>query len=179
MKTAAMAAGATAMVVLAGCATFGFGTPSAEQITCLQPNRRVLLEIGGMERPPPAKPKPGAKPAAQKPAPVMHTALAQGNTAFDPGSAVLKEGGKQEFDKVLNTIAKGTKANMNATTVSSVVITGHSDRLESAEGDRTLSENRAKSVKDYLVSKGINAKTIFWQGMGSKQPIPVTKFCEP
>ncbi len=177
MKTAAIAAGAMTMVVLAGCSTFG--KPSAEQITCLQPNRRVLVEIGGMQMPPPAKPKPGAKPAKPKPAPVMFKALAQGNTAFDPGSAVLKEGGKQELDKLLNVIAKGSGANKNPTTVTSVVISGHSDRLESPEGDRTLSENRAKAVKDYLVSKGIDSKTMFWQGVGSKQPIPVTKFCEP
>ena len=58
-------------------------------------------------------------------------------------------------------------------------VSGHSDRLESREGDNALSESRAKAVRDYLVSKGIDSKLIFWQGLGSKEPMPVTKFCEP
>ncbi len=62
--------------------------------------------------------------------------------------------------------------------VGSVIISGHSDRLEAREGDNALSENRAKAVMEYLVSKGINPKLIFWEGVGSRQPMPVTKFCE-
>jgi OmpA-OmpF porin, OOP family len=41
-----------------------------------------------------------------------------------------------------------------------------------------LSERRAITVKDYIVSKGIDQKLIFWEGKGPKQPIPVTKFCD-
>ena len=41
-----------------------------------------------------------------------------------------------------------------------------------------LSERRAVVVKDYIVSKGVDQKLIFWEGKGPKQPIPVTKFCD-
>ena len=41
-----------------------------------------------------------------------------------------------------------------------------------------LSEKRAITVKDYIVSKGIDQKLILWEGKDSKQPIPVTKFCD-
>ena len=172
MKTLTIAAGVVAVGVLAGCA----GSP--EQISCLQPNRRVLVEVGGSKAPLPVKPKPGAKPSKPRPQAVSLKTLAQGNSAFDPGSAMLKAGGKQELDKFVNLINKGTSRDKRPTKVSSVVITGHSDRLESSAGDTTLSLARAKSVQEYLVSKGVDSKLIFWQGLGSKEPMPVTKFCE-
>jgi len=62
--------------------------------------------------------------------------------------------------------------------VVAVSIKRNSDRLEAREGDNALSESRAKAVMEYLVSKGINPKVIFWEGVGSRQPVPVTKFCE-
>ena len=43
--------------------------------------------------------------------------------------------------------------------------------------NQRLSERRAVVVKDYVVSKGIDPKLIFWEGKAFKQPIPVTKFC--
>ncbi|MFH1604108.1 MAG: OmpA family protein [Pseudomonadota bacterium] len=181
MKTLTIATGVVALGVLSGCQTFGIG--NEEQITCLQPNRRVVVEVGGAKDAKPPKPKPGAKPGAKvkpgKPEPIMVSALAQGNTAFDPGSAVLKKGGMEDLDKMLKLINQGTSRDKRPTHVSSVVLTGHSDRLESAPGDVALSEARAKSVKAYLESKGIDKKLIFWQGLGSKVPVPVTKFCEP
>jgi OOP family OmpA-OmpF porin len=99
-------------------------------------------------------------------------ALAQGNTAFDPGSAVLKEGGKKELDQLAATIAK---RKMN---VGSVIIAGHTDRFEAESANANLSEERAKAVAAYLQSKGLDQKTMFWEGKGAKDPVPVTKFCE-
>ena len=169
-----VAVGVVAAGVLAGCATTG----SPEQISCLQPNRRVSVEMGGIKIKPPAKPKPGAKPGKPGRESVMLKALAQGDSAFDFKSAVLKDGGKKDLDKLVNTVAHGAGRDKRPTQVGSVVITGHSDRLETSDDDKTLSENRAKAVMDYLVSKGVNAKLIFWEGKGSKEPVPVTKFCE-
>jgi outer membrane protein OmpA-like peptidoglycan-associated protein len=62
--------------------------------------------------------------------------------------------------------------------VGSIVITGHVDRFELDEGKADLDEQRAKAVRDYLVSKGLNAKLMFWEGKDATDPIPVTKFCE-
>jgi len=62
--------------------------------------------------------------------------------------------------------------------IGAVIITGHTDRIGSDKYNKTLSEKRALGAKDYVVSKGIDQKLIFWEGKGEKQPIPVTKFCE-
>ena len=155
-------------VVLSGCATY-----SAENIECLQPDRRVVIEINGTRVKPAPKPEPG-KPAA-KPTndPVELSAMAQGNSAFDPNSAVLKAGGKSDIDDFLKDEITGKQP----VTVASIIITGHSDKLESGPENYTLSEKRAEAVRDYLVSKGMDQKLMFWEGRGSRQPVPVTKFC--
>lgn len=169
--------GAVATAFLSGCASM----PSPQLSECLQPNRRVVVEVGGTVLKPPPKPKPDAKPEAKpevkKPAkpefaPVSITAMAQGNTAFDPGSAVLKDGGKAELDQ---TVAQVAKRKVN---VGSIIIAGHTDRFEAESGPPNLSEERAKSVAAYLTSKGMDQKLIFWEGKGAKEPVPVTKFCE-
>ena len=41
----------------------------------------------------------------------------------------------------------------------------------------TLSEARAKAVTDYLGTKGMDTKLIFWEGKSAKDPVAVTKFC--
>ncbi|MEK7875753.1 MAG: OmpA family protein [Pseudomonadota bacterium] len=176
--------GVVATGLLGACAT------SPEQIECFQPNRRVMVEIAGTKPKPIPKPeagkpeaKPGAKPEAKpaaKPASVAAqlSRLVQGNSAFDFKSAVLKDGGKAELDTLVKQVASGVGKDTRPLAVGSVIISGHSDRLEASEGDNALSESRAKAVMEYLVSKGINPKVIFWEGVGSRQPVPVTKFCE-
>jgi OmpA-OmpF porin, OOP family len=192
-------------VVLASCAaTSDQSSMSPEQLAeCLQPNRRVVLEVVGLVAKPPAK-KPAAKPqeakpasdkpaaekpeaekvAAEKPAgdkppakpkvelmPFEESIYVQGNDAFDRSSAALKPGGQKEIDDLLALIKK------RAVQVNAVIVAGHTDRLEASSGPKSLSEDRAKAVKDYLVGRGINEKLIFWEGKEASQPVAVTKFC--
>jgi outer membrane protein OmpA-like peptidoglycan-associated protein len=146
--------------------------PSPELSDCLQPNRRAVVEIGGTVAKPAPKPKPGAKPGKPGRTPVEIVAMAQGNTAFDPGSAALKDGGKAEFDKAVAAVAK------RQVTVGSIIIAGHTDRFEAENAPASLSEDRAKAAAAYLTSKGMDQKLMFWEGKGAKEPVPVTKFCE-
>lgn len=84
---------------------------------------------------------------------------------------------KADLDKFLGALQKPTKARA-AVQFGAVVVTGHTDRIGSLKYNMKLSEKRAVVVKDYIVSKGIDSKLIFWEGKGPKQPIPVTKFCD-
>jgi OOP family OmpA-OmpF porin len=161
---------------------------------CLQPNRRVVVEVVGRTIKPPAKkpaappaeakpeavtPKPApaaeAKPEAKPPKPEFvafeQTFYIQGNTAFDPNNAALKEGGKKEVDALLALLKK------RAVDVGAIIVAGHTDRLEARGGNKELSEQRARAVKDYLVERGANEKLIFWEGKQDTAPVPVTKFC--
>lgn len=186
--------------------------PQKELTECLQPNRRVVLEINGSKPPkvaakkptqtveqkpaetaeqkpaqtaeqkPAAEKKPATDKQAAKPKPkakpqsVLVKLNVQGDSAFDPGAAVLKEGGRSEIDKLLKTAREGTKRDPRPLSINAVVISGHGDRLES--GAEELSLARAQAVKDYLVSQGISDKVIFWEGRGAKSPVAVTRFCD-
>lgn len=154
----------TITALLTGCAA------SPELVSCLQPNRRVAVEVTGSKVKPPAK--PGGKAAKEN---VLLKTMAQGDEAFDHNSAILKAGGKTEFDKLVNLLNNGVKKDPRPTEVNSIIITGHTDRTESGKPD--LDEERARSVQAYLVEKGLNPKLMFWEGKDAREPIPVTKFC--
>ena len=161
--------GAAAMAALiTGCAT------NPELVSCLQPNRRVVVEVGGIKVKPPPKEKPAAKPGREN---VLLKASVQGDQAWDYGSAVLKDGGKAELDKLVKTVREGAGRDKRPTQVGSVIVAGHIDRLEADAGMKNLDEERARAVTNYLVSKGVDSKLIFWEGNDDKQPVPVTKFC--
>ncbi len=159
LSAAAMAA------LLAGCAA------SPELVSCLQPNRRVAVEVTGSKEKPPAK--PGAKPGRDN---VLLKAMAQGDGAWDQNSAVPKAGGKAELDKIVSLVQNGIKKDPRPVNIGSVIITGHSDRLE-AENNANLDEQRAKAVQTYLAQKGLDPKLMFWEGKDAKEPMAVTKFC--
>lgn len=52
-----------------------------------------------------------------------------------------------------------------------IEIAGHTDSIGNELANQILSENRAKSVKSYLVKNNINHKRISCVGYGEKQPI--------
>ncbi|MDW8302105.1 MAG: OmpA family protein [Bacteroidia bacterium] len=52
-----------------------------------------------------------------------------------------------------------------------IQINGHTDNTGSANKNLILSEERAKSVAQYLISKGIETKRIITRGYGSQRPI--------
>jgi OOP family OmpA-OmpF porin len=140
-------------------------------VECLQPDRRVVVEVNGTRTIPAPAPKPGeaaGKPTVQ---PFELKGMAQGNIAFAPNASELLAGGKEELDAFWRSEVMGKIPPQ----VNAVIITGHSDKLEG--GSTNLSEARAKSVRDYLVSKGVDSKLMFWEGRGSREPVPVTKFC--
>jgi outer membrane protein OmpA-like peptidoglycan-associated protein len=91
---------------------------------------------------------------------------------------VLKDGGKSELDRLVKTIGSGAGKDTRSTNVGSIIITGHSDRFEVKDGKTSLDEERARVVKDYLASKGLNDKLMFWEGKDDKEPVPVTQFCD-
>lgn len=52
-----------------------------------------------------------------------------------------------------------------------VEIRGHTDNEGTPEKNQILSENRAKAVRDYLISKGIDAKRLTSNGYGQMRPV--------
>ncbi len=85
--------------------------------------------------------------------------------AFDKSSlADMKEEGKKELDEIANfLIKKGNK--------SQVHVIGHTDYLGDNAYNQGLSERRAKTVVQYLVSQGVSARTLKAKGMGETKPV--------
>jgi len=54
-----------------------------------------------------------------------------------------------------------------------VEIQGHTDNIGDPKTNQVLSENRAKSVYDYLLSKHVNSNRITYRGYGANSPVAV------
>lgn len=123
----------------------------------------------------PAKPAPAAK----KPEPLnIEEKIELQGMAFN--KADMTDDNKKELDQFFEMLSKPAKEPVARQEVAlgAVIVTGHSDRIGAMKLNMKLSEQRAITVRDYITSKGIDQKLIFWEGKGPKQPIPVTKFCD-
>ncbi len=75
-------------------------------------------------------------------------------------------GVKGAFKKELDALAKLLNENTNLV----VALHGHCDNVGEDILNNQLSEDRAKSVRDYLVSKGVSSSRISTKGFGITQP---------
>ncbi len=82
---------------------------------------------------------------------------------FDFNSAALKS----QFYPALDQVA-GTMADYNQTVVE---ISGHTDSVGSDDYNQKLSEQRAASVSNYLVGKGLMRQRFEVVGMGERYPV--------
>lgn len=83
------------------------------------------------------------------------------NFGFD--SSDLTSAAKANLDKLVTVLANNPDTNIN--------IYGHTDSKGADDYNQKLSERRANSVKNYLVSRGIAASRMISMGMGEAEPI--------
>ncbi|MEI6123289.1 MAG: OmpA family protein [Bacteroidota bacterium] len=85
------------------------------------------------------------------------------NIFFDFNKSVLRPESIPELERLIKL--------MNEFPTLKIEISGHTDNIGTAAYNKTLSENRAKSVVDYLVSKGILKDRLTFMGYGFDKPI--------
>ncbi len=85
------------------------------------------------------------------------------NIFFETGKAELKSSSFAELDRVV----KFLKENPNI----KIEISGHTDNVGNESFNLDLSQKRAKSVMDYLTSKGIEASRLKSEGYGLTKPV--------
>lgn len=120
--------------------------------------------------PPAPKPAPPPPPAAAKPCDFNVTLTSDETFAF--GKAVLSGPAKAKLDK--DVVAKlGSCAKVRL-----IVVTGHTDRLGSAQTNQKLSETRAQAVTEYLFSKGVAASLFDTMGAGKTAPAQGVPKCD-
>ena len=82
---------------------------------------------------------------------------------FETGKSDIKP----ESQPIVEQIVEMLKQNPNL----KVSIEGHTDNVGSDKSNKTLSENRAKSVMNLLVSAGIEKSRLYSKGWGSSKPV--------
>lgn len=85
------------------------------------------------------------------------------NIYFETDSFRILPQSESELQNVVAFLKNNTKLKIE--------IQGHTDSSGNAENNKLLSENRAKSVVDYLVKNGITKNRLSFRGYGDKVPI--------
>ncbi len=85
------------------------------------------------------------------------------NIFFDTNKFDIKDESKSELQKLVDflTLNKGVH----------IEVSGHTDNVGSNQANQVLSENRARSVYQYLVANGIDASRLSFKGYGEPQPV--------
>ncbi len=82
---------------------------------------------------------------------------------FDTGKSVIKP----ESKSIINEIVQMMKANPDL----KISVEGHTDNVGNPASNKTLSEERAKSVVAAIVEQGINAERLSQAGYGQDRPV--------
>jgi outer membrane protein OmpA-like peptidoglycan-associated protein len=85
------------------------------------------------------------------------------NIFFEFDESTLKPESFVELDYLVNFLQKNSKIRIE--------ISGHTDNQGDDEYNMKLSVDRAKSVFDYIVSKGIDPSRVEYRGYGESKPI--------
>lgn len=85
------------------------------------------------------------------------------NVYFESGKSVINPKSFKELDELAEYME------LKKTLV--IEIAGHTDNVGSADSNLKLSQDRANSVRDYLVKKGIDAARVMAKGYGDMQPV--------
>ncbi|MDQ3846966.1 MAG: OmpA family protein [Bacteroidota bacterium] len=89
------------------------------------------------------------------------------NIFFDFNKYELKPESQVELDRVVQLLAENPTVKIE--------IAGYTDNIGNAADNQKLSENRAKAVVNYLISRGIAANRLTPKGFGAAQPIADNK----
>jgi OOP family OmpA-OmpF porin len=94
----------------------------------------------------------------------MRTVTIGGDAFFATNKATFKKEAEPELEKFAARVR-------NVSSVEAVQITGHTDNTGAADYNQKLSEQRAATVKDFLVKNGIDPSKIQILGKGESSPI--------
>jgi OOP family OmpA-OmpF porin len=106
-------------------------------------------------------------PVAQAEAPVVAPTATKvvlnADTFFDFDKATLKPEGRQMLDQVASQV--------DTINLETLIATGHTDSIGTEAYNLKLSQRRADTVKNYLISRGISADRIYVEGKGESMPV--------
>jgi OOP family OmpA-OmpF porin len=154
------------------CIRNGFWTPATAHPQCapdLKPVPKAPVPVTSVPPPAPApRSSPPTAPAAQVvKAPTKVTFQAE--TLFDFDRSVIKPEGRVILDGFITSL-NGSQAKYDT-----VIVIGHTDSIGTDEYNMRLGLRRAEAVKAYLISKGIDSRTIRTSSKGEREPVADNK----
>jgi len=93
----------------------------------------------------------------------LNASMVMENIQFETNSYQLLPVSIIELDKLVQVLTENSSLKIE--------ISGHTDNIGKDEDNLTLSTNRAKSVVEYLVGRGIDVKRLTYKGYGASKPI--------
>ena len=89
--------------------------------------------------------------------------VSMSDVLFDTGKYSLKPGAREKLAKVAGILLAYPGLN--------IAVDGYTDNVGGDEMNQTLSENRASSVRDYLVQQGVTINSVTARGFGNTLPV--------
>jgi outer membrane protein OmpA-like peptidoglycan-associated protein len=89
--------------------------------------------------------------------------VSMSDVLFDTGKYSLKPGAREKLAKVAGILLAYPGLN--------IAVGGYTDNVGGDAMNQKLSENRAGSVRDYLVQQGVETKSVSAQGFGNTLPV--------
>ncbi len=89
--------------------------------------------------------------------------VSMSDVLFDTGKFSLKPGAREKLAKVAGILLAYPGLNIE--------VGGYTDNVGGDEMNQTLSENRASSVRDYLVQEGVASGSVSAKGFGNSSPV--------
>jgi len=89
--------------------------------------------------------------------------VSMSDVLFDTGKYSLKPGAREKLAKVAGILLAYPGLNIE--------VGGYTDNVGGDEMNQTLSENRARSVRDYLVQQGVTTNSVSAKGFGNTLPV--------
>ena len=92
--------------------------------------------------------------------------VSMSDVLFDTGKYSLKPGAREKLAKVAGILLAYPGLN--------IAVGGYTDNVGADQMNQTLSENRAGSVRDYLVNQGVATNSVSAKGFGNTLPVAVS-----
>jgi outer membrane protein OmpA-like peptidoglycan-associated protein len=89
--------------------------------------------------------------------------VSMSDVLFDTGQYTLKPSAREKLAKVSGILIAYPGLH--------IAVGGYTDNVGGDEMNQQLSENRARSVRDYLVQQGVGANSLSAQGFGNSSPV--------
>ena len=129
----------------------------------------ILLASGAVgckpkPKPPPPPPPAPAPPPPPPPAPMIKEITVSERIQFETDKAILLEQSKVVLGEVVRVLQDNPQIRL-------VEIGGHTDSTGDAGKNLLLSDQRARSVRDFLISQGIDGSRLRARGYGDRVPM--------